>query len=194
VTKIHLARHGETDWNRELRWQGHSDPPLSDRGREQARALAEALAQTSFAAVYSSDLSRATETAEIVASKLNLPVRVDPALREIDVGSWEGRTLAELEDRFPEAVRRWEERGEHGWEGGESHEEMAARVRGAIRSIAARHAGDDVLVVSHGGPIRALKALAAGLDYPRDRRSVPRSENCEVCVIAIQDGAVRRID
>jgi phosphoserine phosphatase len=194
VTTIHLARHGETDWNRELRWQGHSDLPLNERGRLQAQALADALAGSSFAAVYSSDLSRASETAAIVAGRLNLPVSVDPALREIDVGSWEGFTLAELEARSPEAVTRWEENGEHGWEGGESHEEMLARVRDAIRSIAAKHEGQEVFVVSHGGPIRALKALAAGLDYPRDRRSVPRTENCEVCVITIRDGALRGID
>jgi broad specificity phosphatase PhoE len=194
VATIHLVRHGETDWNRELRWQGHSDPPLNERGREQARALAERLAGAGFAAVYSSDLRRAFETAEIVAARLDLPVRVEPGLREIDVGSWEGFTLAEIEARSPQDVARWDESGEHGWDGGESHEEMFARVRDAVRSIAVRHDGEDVLVVSHGGPIRALKALAAGADYPRERRSVPRTENCEVCVIAVKDGAVRGID
>jgi broad specificity phosphatase PhoE len=193
VTTIHLARHGETDWNRELRWQGHSDPPLNDRGRRQAQMLADALDGMPLAAVYTSDLSRATETAEIVASRLNLPVSVDPALREIDVGSWEGFTLAEIETRFPEAVARWEERGEHGWEGGESHDQMAARVREAVRSIAARHEDEEILIVTHGGPIRALKSLAAGVDYPRDRRSVPYTENCEVFPIAVRDGTVRGI-
>lgn len=193
MTTIHLARHGETDWNRELRWQGHSDPPLNDRGRRQAQMLADALDGMPLVAVYTSDLSRATETAEIVASRLNLPVSVDPALREIDVGSWEGFTLAEIETRFPEAVARWEERGEHGWEGGESHDQMAARVREAVRSIAARHEGEEILIVTHGGPIRALKSLAAGVDYPRDRRSVPYTENCEVFPIAVRDGTVRGI-
>jgi broad specificity phosphatase PhoE len=191
MTTIHLVRHGETDWNRELRWQGHCDAPLNERGRGQARALAEALAGTSFAAVYSSDLRRASETAEIVAARLDLPVRVEPALREIDVGSWEGLTLAELEARSPDVVARWDETGEHGWDDGESHEEMFARVRDAVHSMAARHDGEHILVVSHGGPIRALKALAAGADYPRDRRAVPHTENCEVCVIAVKDGAVR---
>jgi broad specificity phosphatase PhoE len=194
MTRIHLVRHGETEWNRELRWQGHSDPPLNEQGRDQARRLAAALARTPFAAVYSSDLRRASETAEIVAAALGLPVRVDPALREIDVGSWEGFTLAELEARFPEAVARWQETGDHGWDNGESHEEMLTRAREAVGSIAARHDGEDIIVVSHGGPIRALKALAAGVAYPRDRRTVRRTENCEVCVIAVKDGAVRGID
>jgi broad specificity phosphatase PhoE len=194
VTTIHLVRHGETDWNRQLRWQGHSDRPLNEHGRRQAHALADVLAGRTFSAVYSSDLSRATETAEIVAARHHLPVSVDPGLREIDVGSWEGHTLAELESRYPDAVARWEAHGEHGWEGGESHEQMAARVQEAVRTIAARHEGEDVLVVCHGGPIRVLKALAEGYDYPRDRRSVPFTENCEVFAIAVRDGTVRGID
>jgi probable phosphoglycerate mutase len=194
VTTIHLARHGETDWNRELRWQGHSDPPLNALGRQQASTLAESLAGMRIAAVYASDLRRASETAEIVAGRLGVPLRLDAALRELDVGSWEGRTLAELKARQPDAVTRWEESGEHGWDGGEGHGEMATRVLEAIRSIAAEHVGEEVLVVSHGGPMRALKAFAAGLDYPDDRRSVPYTANCEVCAIAVEDGTIRGLD
>jgi 2,3-bisphosphoglycerate-dependent phosphoglycerate mutase len=194
VTKIHLVRHGETDWNRELRWQGQSDVPLNARGREQARALAASLTNVPLAAIYSSDLRRAAETAEIVAEQLQLPLRVDAALREIDVGSWQGLTLTQLRVRVPEAVARWEQTGERGWEEGESHDDMFRRVVDAIRSIVDRHSDEEVLVVSHGGPIGALKALAAGLDYPRERRLLPRSDNCEACVIAVEDGAVRRMD
>ena len=194
VTTIHLARHGETDWNRELRWQGHADPPLNALGRQQARALAESLAEMRIAAVYSSDLLRASETAEIVAGRLEVPLHLDAALRELDVGSWQGQTLSELEARHAEAVARWKESGEHGWEGGESHAEMAARVLEAIRSIAAEHVGQEILVVSHGGPMRALRAFAAGLDYPGDRRSVRYTDNCEVCGIAVEDGTIRGLD
>jgi broad specificity phosphatase PhoE len=194
VTTIHLARHGETDWNRELRWQGHADPPLNALGREQARALAESLAVMRIAAVYSSDLRRASETAEIVAGRLEVPLHLDAALRELDVGSWEGETLAELEAGHAEAVARWKESGEPGWDGGESHGEMAARVLEAIRSIAAERVGEEVVVVSHGGPMRALKAFAASLDYPGDRRSVPYTANCEVCAIAVEDGTIRGLD
>lgn len=194
MTTIHLARHGETDWNRELRWQGHCDPPLNAIGREQARGLAESLRTTHITAVYASDLRRASETAEIVAARLALPVRLDPALREIDAGSWAGHTLAELAARYPEAVARWQKTGERAWEGGESHAEMAARVVGAIRSIAAGHDGEDVLVVSHGGPMRALKTLAAGFEYPGDRRSVARTENCETYAVAVEDGTIRGLD
>jgi 2,3-bisphosphoglycerate-dependent phosphoglycerate mutase len=194
VTTIHLARHGETDWNREVRWQGHLDPPLNAVGREQARALAEALADEPIAAVYSSDLRRALETAEIVAGRLKLAVHADASLRELDVGAWAGHTLAELRGRYPESVARWEQSGEPGWEGGESHADMAARVVGTIRAIAAAHADEDVLVVSHGGPVRAVKALAAGLDYPDGRRSVPGTGNCETFAIAVLDGTLRGLD
>jgi probable phosphoglycerate mutase len=194
VTTIHLARHGETDWNRERRWQGHLDPPLNALGREQARALAEALADEPIAAVYSSDLRRALDTAEIVAGRLKLAVHANASLRELDVGDWSGQTLAELRARYPAPVTRWEYSGEPGWKGGESHENMAARVLRALRVIAAAHEGEEVLAVSHGGPMRALKALAAGVDYPRDRRSVPRSDNCEVLAIAVEDGTIRRLD
>jgi probable phosphoglycerate mutase len=194
VTTIHLARHGETDWNRELRWQGHSDPPLNALGREQARALAKSLAGIEIAAVYASDLRRASETAEIIAAGLELPVRLDPALRELDVGSWAGQTLDELAARYPEAVAHWRRTGERVWEGGESHQEMAARVLAAIASIAADNADAEVLVVSHGGPMGFLRTLAAGLDYPSDRRSVPRTRNCETYAIAVKDGGIRGLD
>ena len=106
VTTILLARHGETDWNREGRWQGWADAPLNDTGRAQARELAEQLRSTPFDAVYSSDLSRAHETAEIVAAPHGVPVISDAGLREIDVGSWSGLTRAELQERFPDGTGR----------------------------------------------------------------------------------------
>jgi broad specificity phosphatase PhoE len=90
VTTLLLVRHGETDWNAEGRLQGHTDMPLNDLGRRQARALADELAGDGIEAVYSSDLARASETAEIVAERLGLPVGLDPDLREKDWGTWEG--------------------------------------------------------------------------------------------------------
>src|SRR5438093_966133 len=114
MTTLLLARHGETDWNREGRWQGWADPPLNESGRAQARELAEQLRLTPFDAVYSSDLLRAHETAEIVAAPHAVPVVADPGLREIDVGSWSGLTRAELQERFPDGERPdGETRGQH---------------------------------------------------------------------------------
>src|SRR5580765_6857553 len=95
-----LVRHAESTWNAEGRWQGHADPPLSDAGRAQAEALAEDLAGERFDAVYTSDLARAAQTAEIIARRFGLPAVSDPALREVDVGSWSGLTREEVAARF----------------------------------------------------------------------------------------------
>src|SRR5690348_1398191 len=104
MTWLLLARHGETDWNREGRWQGHADVALNDRGREQARELATQLVNEPIDAIVSSDLRRAHETALIIAEVKRLPVATDAGLREIDVGSWSGLTPEEIEQCFPGMV------------------------------------------------------------------------------------------
>lgn len=159
-TRILLARHGETDWNRIGRWQGHADPPLNETGRRQAAELAEQLRGDAVSAVYSSDLRRASETARVVAERLGLSVAEDPALREIDVGSWSGLTRAEVEARFPEGFARWRA-GEIGHDG-ETREQLTERVVAAVERIARAHEGATVLAVTHGGAIRALRRHAAG--------------------------------
>jgi alpha-ribazole phosphatase/probable phosphoglycerate mutase len=184
VTTILLARHGESDWNRAKRWQGHADRPLTERGRQQARALAERLSETALDAVCSSDLRRARETAEIVARRQGIKVHVLADLREVDVGSWSGLTRAEAEKRFPEAFRRWKAGGE-GWTDGETYEQLTQRVVRAIRRIAAEHPHERVLVVAHGGTIRAVHAAALGIDvhaYRRIRRVEPNATLSAVCV------------
>src|SRR5437764_266405 len=133
-----LVRHGETDWNRERRYQGHADRPLNETGREQAEALAEELAGERIDVVYTSDLLRARETAEIVAARLGADVVALRELREIDVGEWEGLTWPEIEERFPEGARRWHEHG-FGWEAGETYDQLGERVVAALRRIAADH-------------------------------------------------------
>ena len=97
-----LARHGETDWNRDGIWQGHGDPPLNELGRRQAAELAERMADVEIEALYSSDLRRAYETAEIVGRAKGVEITADPDLREMDVGSWSGLTTEEIATRFPE--------------------------------------------------------------------------------------------
>jgi broad specificity phosphatase PhoE len=146
VTTILLARHGETDWNRDGRWQGWADPPLNETGRAQARALAEQLRGVPFDAVYSSDLARAHETAEIVAAPHAVPVVADPGLREIDIGSWSGLTRAEIDERFPAGERP----------DGETRDRHAARVLKAVERIARANPGRRILLVTHGGTMRAL--------------------------------------
>ena len=170
MTILLLVRHGETDWNAERRWQGHADVPLNARGREQAKALAETLAADRIDAIYTSDLSRARDTAEIVAARLGIEAVADPALREIDVGSREGRT-GEIDEP---------------WDGEEStaHE---ARILAAIGGIAERHPGARVLVVTHGGSMRRVHEHL-GLE------NTGPFENCTVWACAHEDGVLRAID
>jgi broad specificity phosphatase PhoE len=155
MTTLLLVRHGETDWNREGRWQGWADPPLNDTGRAQARALAEQLRGVPFDAAYSSDLRRAHETAVIVAEPHGVPVVADARLREIDVGSWSGLTRSELEQRFPHGERP----------DGETREQHAERVLSAVEDLARRNAGRRVLVVTHGGTLRALHDVTTDAPY-----------------------------
>ncbi len=146
MTTILLARHGETDWNRDGIWQGWADPPLNETGRAQARELAEQLRSVPFDAVYSSDLRRAHETAEIVAAPHAVPVVADAGLREIDIGSWSGLTRAEIDERFPTGERP----------DGETRDQHAARVLDAVERIARANPGRRILLVTHGGTMRAL--------------------------------------
>jgi broad specificity phosphatase PhoE len=185
MTTILLVRHGETDWNQERRWQGHADRPLNDVGRAQAEELADELASREIAAVYSSDLARARQTAELVAGRHGLDVTLDHALREVDVGEWSGLSLEEAESRYPEGFRRWQD-GHSGWTEGETYEAMGERVVAAVLRIAARHPGETVLVVTHGGSIRACRAAAAGLDYATSRQTDVRSTgNCDLVELTV---------
>lgn len=193
MTTLLLVRHGETDWNRADRFQGHADPPLNELGREQARALAERLAGLDLAAVYSSDLQRAIETAAILAEPHALDVSRRPGLREIDVGEWSGLTVAEVERRYPDGIRRHRAGGD-GWTRGEPHARMQERVVAEARAIAANHPDEHVLTVLHGGTIRALLALAEGIDFSEFRRNRPGMENAGTAMIAVRDGSVRRLD
>ena len=186
-TKILLARHGETDWNAVGRWQGHTDRALTERGRRQAVELAERLANDEIDAVYSSDLLRAVETAEPVAKRLGLPLQTLPELREVDVGTWAGLTRDEVAERFPDGFRRWSE-WQTGWEDGETYDEMGERVVGAILRLAGEHPGERILVVSHGGAIRALHAAAAGIDIATFRQLRQVVENARVTSILVENG------
>jgi len=173
VTTLLLVRHGETDWNAEGRLQGHTDRPLNDFGRRQAAALAERLAaEPAIDAVYASDLSRARETAEILAHRLGLPVVTVPDLRERNWGNWEGLTGSER-DRV-EYVG--EERDAHG-----------ERVIRAVRRIAEEHPGQRIVVVTHGGSLRRIQVAAYGM-------ALPVIENCSVWAVAHEDGIFRPIE
>lgn len=151
MAQLLLARHGETDWNLDRRVQGHTDVPLNETGISQARALAVGLAAEPLVAVFSSDLVRASDTAAAVAALHGLPVTVDPNLREKNFGSWEGLTDTEIGERFPEAKRGF-------WGDGETTEAVAERAVAAVERIRLRYPEGLLLIVSHGGPLRALLA------------------------------------
>jgi probable phosphoglycerate mutase len=193
VTTILLARHGETDWNREGRFQGHADPPLNETGRAQAAELAAGLKDVELAAVYSSSLRRALETARIVASEHGLESIPVDALREVDVGSWQGLTRADIEAQFPEQFARWLDY-DQGWEDGESYEEMGRRAVAALLELAAAHEGERILAVTHGGPIRAAFAFADGTTHADARRLGPRIDNVFLAEFAVEGEALRRLD
>ncbi len=187
MTTILLARHGESDWNRSQRWQGFADRPLTDLGRRQAAELAARLEETELDTIYSSDLRRARETAEIVARSKGLEVHATPDLREVDVGSWSGLTRAEAEAQFPEGYARWLGGGE-GWKDGETYEQMSERVVAAVQRIAALHDDRRVLVVAHGGSIRAVHAAALGLDVHSYRRIQRVEPNATLSAVCVEDG------
>jgi broad specificity phosphatase PhoE len=187
-----LARHGETDWNAERRWQGHTDRPLNERGRAQARALAERLDGTPLVVVWSSDLARARDTAAVVAERQGVEHWTTPELREVDVGSWAGLTKADAEARFPEAAARWKQ-GYEGWRDGETYQRMADRVLRALLRIAEEHPDGPVLVVSHGGCIRAIHAAALGLDIHTYRRLRPVEPNARLSAVCVAEGRLTEL-
>jgi broad specificity phosphatase PhoE len=192
VTTILLARHGESDWNHSQRWQGFADRPLTEVGRRQATELAERLEGTELDAIYSSDLQRARETAEIVARTNGLTVETTPDLREVNVGSWEGLSRAEAEERFPDGYRRWLQGGE-GWDDGETYEQMSKRVLAAIHRIAKAHDRGRVLVVAHGGSIRAVHAAALGVDIHAYRRIQRVEPNATLSAVCIENGRLTEL-
>jgi broad specificity phosphatase PhoE len=192
VTTLLLVRHGETDWNRAGRWQGHSNTLLNELGRQQARELAESL--NGVDVVYSSDLARARETAEILAEHLGVEVRYDPRLRERSFGAWEGLTSGEIAERFEEAHRRWQAGEAAGADDAEPFDEFGRRVQSFLADVLERHPYETVLVIGHGGSIRVIHAAAAGLDYVRDHRQIPAVANCTVARYAVRNGKLASLD
>jgi len=156
---ILLARHGQTDDNLEpIRAQGFSDTPLNDTGRRQARELAGRVASCGIVSLWSSDLSRARETAEIVGSRLGFEPRLEPRLREANRGRWEGRRFIDIAREEPARYAAWMRAGDHfRFPGGESLREQLERVQAALCDI--RRTGKlPALVVCHGGSIRVMLA------------------------------------
>lgn len=169
--RIVFVRHGQTVFNTESRYQGHTDSGLSELGKRQAAAAAERLKGERIAAVYSSDLSRASDTAEAIAAFHDLSVRTDERLRECAFGDWEGLTVTEIADRYPDLYENYRRDSvTFRAPNGERLEELQERVVCAVNDIVQRHPDDTVVVAVHGGPIRAFLCHALGAELAAFRR------------------------
>lgn len=165
-TTILLIRHGQTDWNLTKRSQGHLDIPLNRAGRRQSEVLAQRLASWPIVAVYSSDLSRASQTAAILGRTLGLEPVLDPALRERHGGIFQGRTTDELKRDHPAALQAFLDHGRPP-PGAESNLALARRAAPALERVAAHHRGQMIALVTHGGTLRVLIAHIMGLPVGR---------------------------
>lgn len=172
TTHLCLVRHGETAWNAERRLQGHLDIPLNETGNVQAQATASRLATHTFDVVYCSDLIRARQTAEAAGAALGLEVELDSGLRERHYGAFQGLTYDEAAQTYPEAYQRFHSREpDFSFPGeGESLRAFAERIAATLGTIVARHAGRQILIVTHGGVLDIAHRLATGkaLDAHRD--------------------------
>jgi alpha-ribazole phosphatase len=164
--RLLLVRHGQTEWNLHARLQGQSDTKLSALGERQARALNARLAHEEVRAAYASDLERCWRTAELAVAGYGLPpVARDARWRELRFGDWEGLTYDEVTARDPDlAARRLEDPAHVAPPGGETLLQLAGRLLPAAEQLRAAHDGETVLVVTHGGPLRALACALLGLD------------------------------
>lgn len=168
VTRIFLVRHGATDWTRQRRFQGHTDTPLNPEGKKQARRLRARFKRFDWDYLYASPLLRARRTAEILAYGRAGEIRYDKRLREIFFGRWEGKSAEELRAQPDPAFQKWCKGRRTSPPGGETLKDFNRRISGFFSEILKCHPGKTLLVVSHGGPIKAfifqlLKIPAASL-------------------------------
>jgi probable phosphoglycerate mutase len=205
ATRIIAVRHGETAWNADTRLQGHLDIGLNDKGRWQAERVGAALAEEDLQHIYASDLQRAHHTALAIAKRAQhasaRSVNLHTGLRERKFGYFEGQTYADIEARWPDEARRWRQRDPDFAPGdGESPTQMMARVRSAVQDIAARHVGEHIVLVAHGGVMDMLYRLATGQSVQAPRTwelgnaAINRLLWCEGELTLVGWGDVRHLD
>ncbi|MDO8386766.1 MAG: histidine phosphatase family protein [Polaromonas sp.] len=170
AARVLAIRHGETTWNVDTRIQGQLDIGLNETGRWQAERLAQALAGEPITAIYASDLGRAFETAEHVSRATGVPVIPEPGLRERHFGEFQGRTFADIESALPEQARLWRTRDpDFAPSGGESLRQLRERVVSTAQLLAARHPGELIAMVGHGGVLDVLYRAATRLELQAPR-------------------------
>ena len=188
-----IVRHGETEWNVMGRIQGHSDVPLSKNGREQAGNVARRLAKAPLDVVYCSDLSRSRETARIIVGARDIPLHATPELRERYYGVFEGLTLEERRDKYPDMFAASLVKDlDFAPTGGESPRATSVRMTDFVAGLRARHPDETVLIVGHGGSLRA--AIIALMEFPLEANWRFVMSNCSLSVFdTYSDNAVLRL-
>jgi alpha-ribazole phosphatase/probable phosphoglycerate mutase len=180
--KLYIVRHGETEWNSQGRVQGHTDIPLSEAGRQQAQYTAERLKNVNFDIAYSSDLSRTSETAEIILGKRNIQVNTLTSLREYNKGVFEGLTVEEYSQRYPDQYDASLINDlDFAPESGESIRDVSERMSEFGTFVKSQHLNDDVLIVGHGGALRSLVADLLSLPIETAWKLV--TGNCSLTII-----------
>lgn len=176
MTDFWLVRHGQTDWNLKGRWQGQSSdaPSLNETGRRQALALLDQLKHVQFSAIYSSDLLRSRQTAELIANHLCLGITLESRLREMNLGDWEGMLSDEIQSQYPQELAERACNPLHASApGGESAIQVARRVIAAVNEIGMRHHDKPVLIVAHGISLAIITCLGRGIPLDKLYEYVP---------------------
>jgi probable phosphoglycerate mutase len=178
LTILWLLRHGQTDWNLTGRWQGQTPaaPGLNETGRQQALAACAQLSHIRFSAIYSSDLLRSVQTAELIAQSLGLAVTLEPRLREIDLGAWEGMLSEDIKARYPKEMEaRAADPIRARAPDGESPADVVGRVRSALDDIAAAYPDRSVLIVAHGLSLAVIFCLARHIPIAEVYENIPEN-------------------
>lgn len=182
ATRLLLVRHGETAWNHEQRFQGQTDVELSLSGRKQAELLRSRLEGEKIDAVYASDFQRAMETARLATGSRELSPIPHPGLREADFGEWEGLTFKQITAEQPEVLETWYSNlADVTPPGGESIRQLQVRILETMDTLIAGHRGESLLIVSHGGPIRAFLCWVLGMDLNECWKI--RLDNCALSIV-----------
>ena len=186
MLRLLLVRHGETAWNATGRFQGQMDIDLNVVGQRQALALAERLASEEIHAVYASDLRRAYDTALAIAARHPVAVHAEPRLRQMDYGSWQGLTDAQMQEQDPEGFADWNaDQVNRSPPGGESLSQVANRLTSLLDEVRAQYAHQTVVLVSHGGTVRLVLCLLLG--HPLSAHWQFEVDNTAIAEIELQD-------
>lgn len=191
MTRLILIRHGETDWNIEGRWQGQADVALNQTGWSQAEDMARTLETVGVSAIYSSDLLRARQTAQVLADATGVPLKIDHRLREIHQGEWQGLLISEIQARYAQAYQE-RQRDPLGIAppGGETAAQVRQRVVSATQAILRQHPDETVAVVSHGFALAVLIAHLRGEPFERVWDLIPENGQWVVVEAMLQDFSI----